>query len=152
MNRAERRQQEKRFRKSGMNKAEAKLRASLLKSEPLKEGQKVRLNYELMIRHPDWKNQEEKFREWVEENKDKIFTVEYEPVRKETNSYDKTLNVNFVEDTTEPKWLFHTDTLISVPMAKIKLNDGTEKTVVLDGINGIDDPKIQEKISEAMEE
>ena len=105
-----------------------------------------------MRRHPDWKNQEEEFKQWVVENKDKIFTVEYEPVRKETNSYDRGLNVNFVEDTHEPKWLLHTDTLIPVPMARIKLNDGTETLVELDGITDVNDPRIQTKINEAMEE
>lgn len=152
MNRAERRKQEKKFRKAGMNKAEAKLRADLMKSEPLREGQKVKLNYELMKRHPMWKNQEDEFKEWVVENKDKIFTVEYEPTRKQTNSYDKTLNVNFVEDTHEPKWLLHTDTLIPVPMARIKLNDGTETLVELDGITDVNDPEIQKRINDVMEE
>ena len=152
MNRAERRKQEKLFRKKGMNKAEAKLRAALMKSESLKEGQKVKLNYELMVRHPRWKEQEEDFRQWVEDNRDKIFTVEYEPTRKQTNAYDKMWNVNFVEDTHNPKWLLHTDTLILVPTATIKLNDGTQTTVELDGITDVNDPKIQEKINKAMEE
>ena len=105
-----------------------------------------------MVRHPRWKEQEEDFRQWVEENRDKIFTVEYEPTRKQTNAYDKMWNVNFVEDTHNPKWLLHTDTLILVPTATIKLNDGTQTTVELDGITDINDPKIQEKINEAMEE
>lgn len=152
MNRAERRRQEKMFRHAGLNKAAAKLKANLMKSVPLSEGQKVKLNYELIIRHPQWKQQDEEFRQWVKENKDKVFTVEYEPVRKQTNAYDKMWNVNFVEDTHEPKWLLHTDTLTLVPTATIKLNDGTQTVVDLDGVTDVNDPLIQEKINKVMEE
>ena len=37
-------------------------------------------------------------------------------------------------------------------MARIKLNDGTETLVELDGITDVNDPRIQTKINEAMEE
>ena len=51
------------------------------------------------------------------------------------------------EDETNPKWLFYAETLIPLATAKIKLDSGDEKEVVLGDVVSQDDPRIQEEIN-----
>ena len=66
------------------------------------EGSKVQLNIEKMKKHPDWDRLEERYRKFVEDNIDTVFTVEYD----EQYQYEP-LWVCLVEDTNPIKWLFY---------------------------------------------
>lgn len=66
---------------------------------PIKEGDKVRLDLEVIRKHPNYEQLLPAYRKFCEENAETVFTV----------SYDKSLKqslVSLAEDTTEPKWLF----------------------------------------------
>ena len=61
-NRQERRKLEKFYRKKGMGKIQAKAFVDYYHTrESFKVGQKCQLNYELIIRHPQFKKQKEDF-------------------------------------------------------------------------------------------
>jgi hypothetical protein len=151
MNREQRRAEVKRLQKKGVKRGVAKrLVEKYYTNIELEEGTTVKLNYELMSRHPDWKIQRDDFKAWVTEHKDEYFTVEWDEQRKAQNSLDKKLMVCLKEDTTEPKWLFHTDTLIHVASAKVKLDSGEEIKVNLDGVTDPNDARIQEAVNEAL--
>lgn len=151
MNREQRRAEVKRLQKKGVKREVAKqLVEKYYTNIELEEGATVKLNYDLMSRHPDWKIQRDDFKTWVTEHKDEYFTVEWDEQRKAQNSPDKKLMVCLKEDTTEPKWLFHTDTLIHVASAKVKLDSGEEIKVNLDGVTDPNDSRIQEAVNEAL--
>ena len=119
---------------------------------PLEEGTKVKLNWELIKRHPDWKIQRKDYKEWVEAHKDEVFTVEWDENRKKNNTSDKKFLVCLKEDETEPKWLFYSSTLIPLPVATVQLDDGTKKDIVINDTNDIKSvDKIQDAINEALE-
>ena len=119
---------------------------------PLEEGTKVKLNWELIKRHPDWKIQRKDYKEWVEAHKDEVFTVEWDENRKRNDTSDKKFLVCLKEDETDPKWLFYSSTLIPLPVATVKLDDGTEKDIVINNANDIKSvDKIQDAINEALE-
>ena len=119
---------------------------------PLEEGTKVKLNWELIKRHPDWKIQRKDYKEWVEAHKDEVFTVEWDENRKRNNTSDKKFLVCLKEDETDPKWLFYSSTLIPLPVVTVKLDDGTEKDIVINDANDIKSvDKIQDAINEALE-
>lgn len=119
---------------------------------PLEEGTKVKLNWELIKRHPDWKIQRKDYKEWVEAHKDEVFTVEWDENRKRNNTSDKKFLVCLKEDETDPKWLFYSSTLTPLPVATVKLDDGTEKDIVINDVNDIKSvDKIQDAINEALE-
>ena len=152
MNRQQKRAEVKRLQKNGVKRSVAQsLVEKYYTSVELEEGASVKLNYELMIRHPDWKIQRDDFKEWVTAHKDDYFTVEWDSYRKENDTKDKKLMVCLKEDTTNPKWLFHTDTLIPIATAKVKLNSGEEVKVNLDGVTDPSDARIQDAINEALE-
>lgn len=66
------------------------------------EGTKVQFNIKKMKEHPDWDRLEPRYREFVEQNKDTVFTVEYD------EQYPKEpLWVCLTEDTNPIKWLFY---------------------------------------------
>ena len=145
MNRQQRRLQMKAFRKSGLSKEQAKATVNAYyMGEAFKAGQKAKFNWELIIRNPQFNQQKDEFREWVTSHKDEVLTVE------ETR-YNGT-EVTFVEDESQEKFWHKTMTLIPVASATIKLNDGTVKSVNLDGINDVNDPKIMEEVNKVMEE
>jgi len=73
------------------------------------EGTKVKLNYNEIKNQPDYPKLTEKFRNWIEDNKDKVYTVEYKK-----NKRGKPLFVTLKEDTSDPKWLFWVGDLIVV--------------------------------------
>ena len=152
MNRQQKRAEIKNLQKRGVKRSVAQtIVERYYNNVELEEGYTVKLNYELMIRHPDWKIQRNDFKEWVVAHKDDYFTVEWDSVRKEKNSKDKKIMVCLKEDTTEPKWLFHTDTLIPIATAKVKLESGEEVKVNLDGVTDPNDARIQEAVNEALE-
>ena len=66
------------------------------------EGSKVQLKVEKMNKHPDWNKLDERYRSFIEENIDTIFTVEYD------EKYQREpLWVCLKEDQTPIKWLFY---------------------------------------------
>ena len=67
--------------------------------EELPEGTKVKLKAEQILQQ---RNLNEKYREWVEANKDKVFTCEKDPTLPNDSK-----RVVFKEDESNPKWLFH---------------------------------------------
>lgn len=151
MNRQQKRAKVKDLQKQGIKRETAKKFVEQRYSyQELEEGQTVKLNYELMIRHPDWKIQREDFKTWVTEHKDDYFTVEWDTTRKLNNTKDKKINVCLAEDTTNPKWLFYSDTLIPISTAKVKLDSGKEIKVNLDGVTDVSDARIQEAVQEAL--
>ena len=60
------------------------------------------LNYESITNELDYKNKVESYREFVENNKDKVFTVQYNEKYR-----NKPVLVSLAEDTNEIKWLWH---------------------------------------------
>lgn len=74
------------------------------KSKPklyLLEGDKVKLNIKKMKSHPSYNKYNDKFKSFLEDNKDKIFTVEYDKTKK-----NKPNLVCLKEDDSKYKWLF----------------------------------------------
>ena len=69
------------------------------------EGTKVKLNYENIINEPDYTKKVKAYREFVENNKNKIFTVQYDEKYK-----NKPILVSLKEDTNEIKWLWYCET------------------------------------------
>ena len=66
------------------------------------EGTRVQFNLKKMKAHPDWNRLELRYREFVEQNIDTIFTVEYD------EQYPKEpLWVCLAEDPNPVKWLFY---------------------------------------------
>ena len=68
----------------------------------IEEGTKVKLNYDNIINDPNYPRKVQGYKDFVENNKDKIFTVEYD--ERYTNN---PLLVMLKEDETEVKWLWH---------------------------------------------
>lgn len=68
----------------------------------LDEGTKVKLNYESITSEPDYKKKVARYKEFVENNKDTIFTVQYDEKYK-----NKPILVSLAEDDNEVKWLWH---------------------------------------------
>ena len=154
MNRKDRRAQTKILQKTAkISRADAKKLVEMKYSHyPLEEGTKVKLNWELIKRHPDWKIQRKDYKEWVEAHKDEVFTVEWDENRKKNDTSDKKFLVCLKEDETDPKWLFYSSTLIPLPVATVKLDDGTEKDIIINDVNDIKSvDKIQDAINEALE-
>ena len=67
------------------------------------EGAKVKLNYDGIISEPTYSQKVQAYKDFVENNKDTVFTVEYDEKYK-----NKPLLVMLKEDTSEVKWLWHT--------------------------------------------
>lgn len=68
----------------------------------LEEGTKVKLNYDNIVNDPNYQRKVQGYKDFVENNKDKIFTVEYDERYK-----NNPLLVMLKEDETEVKWLWH---------------------------------------------
>lgn len=119
MNREERRTAVKKLTKKGLTKESAITfvkRMDSITTNPITawEGEKVTLDYNRIISYPDWKQMREDYRNWVTEHKNDIFTVEFDPLKKERQTADYNSLVQFVEDETKPKWLFWAGDLIPV--------------------------------------
>lgn len=76
-------------------------------------GDKVKLNYEKIIHVSDYPNMTKEYKLWVEQNKDKIFTVEQDS-RFKSNQFKFSAIVSLKEDNTNPKWLFSIIDLIKI--------------------------------------
>lgn len=74
------------------------------------DGDKVKLNYNRIISYPDFKKMRPEYIEFIESNKETIFTAE---------KY-KSLTVQLQEDTNNPKFLFWPGDLILVERNKNK--------------------------------
>ena len=66
---------------------------------PIKEGDKVKLNLDAIMKHPGYQQQLPAYRKFCEENTETVFTVAYDERLRQSI-------VCLVEDKTEPKWLF----------------------------------------------
>ena len=66
------------------------------------EGTKVKLNYESIISEPDYARKTQRYKDFIENNKDKVFTVEYDERFKHNPIF-----VCLKEDETPAKWIFH---------------------------------------------
>lgn len=69
----------------------------------IEEGVKVKLNYDGIVNDPNYPKKVQAYKDFVENNKDTIFTVEYDEKYK-----NNPLLVMLKEDTNEVKWLWHT--------------------------------------------
>lgn len=88
---------------------------------PLNEGDKVKLNYERITSYPNYAVVMRRiYQAFVEDNKDRIFTVEYDPIKKELNSPNVKYLVQLAEDESRPKFLFNSTDLIIVERAAVK--------------------------------
>ena len=72
----------------------------------LKEGQKVKLKYDYIKSRTNYLTKTKEYKDFIENNKDKTFTVEYD-----SNHKNKPNLVCLKEDTTVPKWLFWSEFL-----------------------------------------
>jgi len=106
MNREQRRKLIKEFEKTGLTSAQAKRLLEIHEAPDLKgnlkEGDRVKLNLKSIQEHPDWHTMNPKWKQFVEDNKDVVFTVEYDKDKKDNPSM-----VCLTEDTTDPKWLWY---------------------------------------------
>lgn len=71
-------------------------------SNTILEGSKVKLNYNKITNRKDYNNLVPEYKEFIEKNKDRIFTVEYDKDRKNMPIW-----VCLAEDDTPVKWLFY---------------------------------------------
>ena len=81
-----------------------KLRMNFIRILP---GDKVTLDYLGITSRVDYDKRRPEYRNFIEENKDRIFTVKYDE-KYRNNPW----LVSLEEDTTEPRWLFTTSDLI----------------------------------------
>ena len=117
MNRAERRNLTKKIKKAnktfglGLNKNQLKeyikFKEEQLSSIVLFEGDKVKIDYKSITSRVDYEKRRPEYRNFIEENKDVVFTVKYDE-KYRNNPW----LVSLEEDTTEPRWLFTTSDLI----------------------------------------
>lgn len=121
------------------------------------EGAKVKLDEIWMKFSPDWiKNHySNEYKKFIIDNKDKVFTVEFDPIRKRKSTR---LDINYdslvclTEDITEPKWFFFAGDLIlqeggtSRPKTKEELN---KNNILLEKIN--QESKIKDAVQLALE-
>lgn len=110
MNREQRRKFEKQLRKHSidMGTFEQLRRIDQLESSSqIQTGQSVRINTQQIKKNVAWKAMNPAYRQFVQDSKDKIFTAE-----RLAGQYAGMISL--AEDTTEPKWVFHTIDLIPV--------------------------------------
>lgn len=110
MNREQRRKYERQLRTKGVSKEDMNLFFKMLSSSPddFKDGDKARINVERIQSHPDYEKMNPKYKKFLEDNKESVFTVILSK-----KGFNKSF-VEFEEDTTEPKWLWCSDDLIKV--------------------------------------
>jgi hypothetical protein len=70
-------------------------------ANPIPEGTKVKLNVKQITSHPDWERLQDSYKQFVQDNADAEFTVEYDERHK-----DNPVLVCLKEDTTPAKWLW----------------------------------------------
>ena len=117
MNRAEKRNLARKIKKAnktlnlGLNKTQLKdyikFKEEQMSSIVLFEGDKVKIDYKGITSRVDYEKRRPEYRDFIEKNKDNIFTVKYDE-KYRNNPW----LVSLEEDTTEPRWLFTTSDLI----------------------------------------
>lgn len=111
-NREQKRKLKKRLARSGLSVDDAldllTRRVQAMNAEALPEGAKVRLNYDSIVDQPSYQKRQQAYRDFVEENRDKIFTVAYD------DKHQSGKLVLLQEDTSEQQWLWHCADLIRV--------------------------------------
>ena len=124
LNREERRKLKRRLRNRGISPELATellaRRIQEMNSLPLQEGDVVRLNYDAIVNAPAYAQRSEAYRTFVEENRDRDFTVMYD--EKHTSGRV----VLLAEDPTEPKWLWWSGDLIR--SAETSVLDSSQET------------------------
>lgn len=126
MNREQRRQTVKNLQKKGLKRESAETFVERMDftehhfNRDVWEGEKVKLNYDRITHYKDWKILRQEYRDFVEANKDTVFTVEFDDIRKKEAEKNKGLSglCQFAEDTTSVKWLFYAIDLIPEPNQK----------------------------------
>lgn len=68
----------------------------------LEEGTKVKLNYDSLVNEPAYKNKLKAYKKFINDNKDKVFTVVYDEKYR-----NKPILVSLKEDDSKVKWLWH---------------------------------------------
>jgi hypothetical protein len=94
-------------RKLKITKEQADIFDRLSSGKLINAGSKVRLKYDQITSREDWATLNQKYKNFVEANKDSEFTVQID--EKIHNMYKL---VSLAEDTTEPKFLFWVGDLI----------------------------------------
>ena len=111
-NREQRRKLKKRMNKTGISLETAmellERRMQAMSADALPEGTKVLLNYDAIVNQPGYKNRQSTYKEFVESNKDKEFTVEYD------DKHTSGKLVCLAEDPSPQKWLWHAADLTPV--------------------------------------
>lgn len=72
------------------------------KPKYIPEGTKVQLNVEKMRKNKDWDRLTDKYKQWVNNHANDIFTVIYDK-----NHIKNPIVVSLKEDMSVPKWLFY---------------------------------------------
>lgn len=123
-NREERRKMSRRLKKTGLSiDAATELlarRVQAAAAEPLSEGEQVRLNYDSIVNMPGYPKRTEAYRAFVEENRDRVFTVAYD------DKHTSGRCVLLAEDPTEPKWLWWAGDLIKLEKESVSGSSATE--------------------------
>jgi hypothetical protein len=112
-NRAEKRRAEKILKMKGASKENINEVISLMNGfgdmknlpkykECLLEGDRVKLDVEKIKAHKSWNTYNPNYRQFVEDNADRIFTVKYDDKHK-----DKPNMVTFAEDDSKENWLWY---------------------------------------------
>lgn len=113
MNRDQRRAMEKALRKAH-GKAVTRTQArqtvktvnAFMDAQGLKEGDRVKIDYDAMCTNGQWTGTNEKYRQFVEDNKDRVFTIERPTDPKRPSAKNLEGIFQFAEDPSEVKWLF----------------------------------------------
>lgn len=87
-------------------------REAMQASVPLNEGEKVKLDYEKIVSDVNYKNKKDRYKQFIEDNKDRIFTVVYDEKFGRNPTKKAPWLVCLQEDETNPKWLFYTNNLV----------------------------------------
>ena len=140
-NRKARRERQQKLREAGLTKTEAKFMIERLSSKtrnPIScwEGEKVKIDFERIYHYKDYEKLNPKYKEFIENNRSTVFTVEFDPYRKQHNTKDKENMVQLVEDESVPKWLFWAGDLIPLPGQKRPL---TTKDLFLEKVDAVID-------------
>lgn len=111
-NREQRRKLKRRLQKNGISVEDAidlfSRRLQDMGADALPEGAKVRLNYDAIVSQPSYAKRQQAYKDFVEENKDTIFTVVYD------EKHQSGRLVLLAEDTSKQHWLWHYGDLIEV--------------------------------------
>ena len=94
-------------RKLKITKEQADIFDRLSQGKLIEAGSRVKLKYDQIVSRKDWEKLNQKYKNFVEENKDNEFTVQID--EKVHNMYKL---VSLKEDPTEPKFLFWVGDLI----------------------------------------